>query len=133
MNVVAIAVALSFSLFAVAAQGACVYPRAPETIPNGETATKEEMLSAKKAVTGYNDEITAYLSCLQLEADEQLAALEKEGGELKADADKQAFKERKEEFERRRTQKHNAAVDEVTAVVERFNEQLRAFKKRQGG
>ena len=31
-------------------------------------------------------------------------------------------------MERVQLQKHNAAVDEVTQVTERFNEQLRAYK-----
>ncbi len=134
MNALAITAAVFFSLSASAAYGACTYPRAPEQLPDGEKATKEEMLAAKKVVTQYNNDITAYLNCLQLETDEQLAALEKEGAATQqTEADKQAFKERKEEFERRRTQRHNAAFEEVTAVVDRFNEQLRAYKKKHGG
>lgn len=127
-----IAPAIALVLLSAPAAATCLYPRAPENLPNGESATKEEMVTAKKDVSRYNDEITAYLSCLQLETDEQLATLEKEGGEMQSDADKKAYKQRKDEFEKRRTQKHNAAVDEVTAVVERFNEQLRLYKKKQG-
>jgi len=57
-----------------------------------------------------------YLECIKAEYDAQLAA--------KTDAtDKQ-----KAEMEKVQNQKHNAAVEEVTAVTERFNEQLRAYK-----
>ena len=45
----------------------------------------------------------------------------------------EALEAQKKEYEVKHTQKHNAAVDEVTAVVERFNEQVRAYKKKQSG
>lgn len=118
-------------LLGAVAHGACAYPPAPASLPNGETATKEEMLAAKQAVAKYNDEMTAYLSCIKLESDETLAAMEKEADT--SDAGKKALEARKQEYEVKHTQKHNAAVDEVTAVVERFNEQVRAYKKKQSG
>lgn len=133
MNLSAIALALSLTVGASAAHAACRYPRAPENIPNGETASKEQMLEAKKAVTRYNEDMNAYLNCIKLEHDGALADLEKEGGAATSDGAKKALEVRREDFERKQTQKHNAAVDEVTAVVDRFNQQLRAYKKKQGG
>lgn len=128
-----IALAVSLAVGASAAHAACTYPRAPDSLPNGETATKDEMLAAKKEVTKYNEDMNAYLNCIKLEYDGQLAELEKQGGAAQSDEAKKAFQAQRADFERKQTQKHNAAVDEVTAVVDRFNEQLRAFKKKQGG
>lgn len=118
-------------VFGAAAHGACTYPKAPESIPDGETATQEQMVAAKKVFAQYNDDMTAYLNCIRLEYDEALAVMEKEKGATAEE--RKAIEARKQEYERKQMQKHNAAVDEVTAVVERFNEQVRVFKKRQSG
>jgi hypothetical protein len=95
---------------------ACDYPIAPGKFPDGTQATKEEMLTAKHAVEKYNVDIEAYLGCIQSEYDARVAA--------RTDA----TPEQKAEMERVQGQKHNAAVEELTAVAARFNEQLRAWK-----
>jgi membrane-anchored protein YejM (alkaline phosphatase superfamily) len=118
-------------LFGVAAHAACVYPKAPTNIPDGSTATKEQMVAAKQEFTRYNDEMTAYLNCIKLESDDKLAEMSKE--QPATEDDKKALEAKKLEFERQQTEKHNAAVDEVSAIVERFNEQVRAYKKKQSG
>lgn len=133
MNLSAMALAVSLTVGASTAHAACSYPRAPDSIPDGETATKEQMLAAKKEVSKYNEDMNAYLNCIKLEYDGALAQLDKEGGGAQNDGAKKTFEARRADFERRQTQKHNAAVDEVTAVVDRFNQQLRAYKKKQGG
>lgn len=133
MNLSPVALALALTLLGSAAHAACSYPRAPEGIPNGETATKEEMLTGKKAVSQYNEEMNAYLNCIKLEYDGQLEALNKQGTELQSDEEKKAFEVRKADFERKQTQKHNAAFDELTAVVDNFNEQLRLYNKKKKG
>ena len=120
-------------LGAGAANAACTYPRGPDALPDGETATKEQMIAGKKEVTRYNDEMTVYLDCIKAESDAQRKQLEQESQAATSDAEKKAVAVRKDEFEKKHTQKHNAAVDEVTAVVDRFNEQLRAYKKKTGG
>lgn len=96
---------------------ACSYPKAPEKIPDGNTATTEEMIAAKQAVESYNKEIEAYVSCIKLEYDGAVAGSSEELTE-----------ERKKELERMQVQKHNAAIDELQAVAERLNEQIRVFK-----
>lgn len=133
MNLSAIALALSLAIGTSAAHAACSYPRAPDNIPDGETATKEQMLAGKKEITRYNEEMNAYLNCIKLEYDGALAELDKEGSATQSDGAKKSVETRRADFERKQTQKHNAAVDEVTAVVDRFNQQLRAYKKKQGG
>ena len=98
------------------AYAACDYPIAPGKFPDGAQATKEEMLTAKHAVEKYNSDIEAYLGCIKSEFDAKVAA------------QTDATPEQKAEMERVQSQKHNAAVEEVTAVAARFNEQLRAWK-----
>ena len=49
------------------AQADCTYPRAPSSIPDGNTASKDEMIAAKNDVARYNNEMNAYLDCIKLE------------------------------------------------------------------
>ena len=106
-------------VFAVsgAAQAACIYPRAPERVPDGSTATYEEMAAAQKAVRQFNDDINAYNTCLELE----MTTARMSG----------AYDEnRLAEMQAIQAKRNNAAVDEVQAIADRFNEQLRIFKAR---
>jgi hypothetical protein len=112
---------LVFALGSAAhAQATCTYPRAPDAIPDGNTASKEEMIAAKNEVSRYNTEMNAYLDCLKLEI---TAATPKDPSKLSKDE-----KAKAEEQEKILTQKNNAAVDELQAIVGRFNEQLKAYK-----
>ncbi len=110
------ALILGFGLAAVQANAACEYPVAPGKFPDGTQATKEEMLAAKKLVVQYDADMTTYLNCIQAEFDAKVAALDK------------ATPAQKSEMVRMQDQKQTAAIDEVKAVTERFNEQLRAWK-----
>ena len=101
---------------AAQANADCSYPAAPGKFPDGNVATKEEMLAAKKLVTQYNTDIDTYLGCLKSEYDAKLAD--------SADA----TKAQKEKMASDLTTKSDAAVKEVTDVTDRFNEQLRAWK-----
>jgi hypothetical protein len=114
---------LVFALgFAAHAQASCSYPQSPAAPPDGNTATREEMVAAKHDFDRYNGEMNAYLDCLNLEMD----AAPKDKTKLTADEQKKADQEAKI-----LVQRHNAAVDELTAVVGRFNEQLKLFKAKQ--
>src|SRR5262245_4739643 len=122
-----LAAVAALTLLAGAAKAACTYPTAPDKIPDGNTATREEMIAAKQAVSKYNDDITAYQNCLKLEADDSIAEMEKNA---KTDEEKKAVETKKAELDRKLVERNNAALDEVTAVVERFNEQLKAYNKK---
>ncbi len=100
-----------------AAEAACIYPRAPQRIPDGKTATYDQMVAAHQEVKQFNDDINAYNACLDLE----MTQLEKSGlyDEL-----------RLEELRAMHVKKNNAAVDEVQAIADAFNEQLAIFKTR---
>jgi len=103
-------------LIAAQAYAACDYPTAPGKFPDGTQASKEEMLAAKASVVKYNADMDAYLVCIKAEFDAKVGALTS------------ATPAQKAEMERVQDQKQTAAVEEVTAVTERFNEQLRAWK-----
>ena len=105
---------------AASAQADCTYPRAPEAPPDGNTATKDQMIAAKHDFDRYNGEMNSYLDCLKLEMD---AAAPKDTSKLSPDEKKKADAQQKV-----LVQKNNAAVDELQAVVGHFNEQLKIYK-----
>ncbi|MBV9727439.1 MAG: hypothetical protein JO299_19955 [Gammaproteobacteria bacterium] len=97
----------------------CPYPQAPAKIPDGATATLEEMVAGQKAVGEYQKAISDYTTCIDKELDDQIA---KGGDKLKADD--------KKKMQQVEAQKHNAAVDQLQAVADRFNEQVKVYKAR---
>ena len=58
------------------AYAACTYPTAPADIPDGNTATLEQMVAAQKAVKEFDQEINAYTACLKLESDAAIAKVD---------------------------------------------------------
>ena len=48
---------------------------APGKFPDGNQASKDEMLAAKKSVQKYNDDMDAYLNCIKSEFDAKVAAM----------------------------------------------------------
>lgn len=97
----------------------CTYPQAPGHLPDGRTATLKEMLAGMQAVSAYNKEMDAYLSCIKLERDSRVAQV---GDKL--------TKQQKQELEAIEIQKNNAAVDQLHAVADQFNAQVKIFKAR---
>jgi hypothetical protein len=115
---------LVFALGSAAhAQATCTYPRSPDALPDGNTASKEQMVAAAQDVKRYNGEMNSYLDCLKLEMD---AATPKDAKKLTPDE-----KKKSDEQQKMLVQKNNAAVDELQVVVGRFNEQLKIFKAKQ--
>ena len=109
------ALLLTGALGATQAYAACDYPVAPGKFPDGNTASKEEMIAARKDVSKYNDDMTKYLECIKTEYDAKVAAMPDLKPEAKADMDK------------KEAQKEDAAVKEVTDVVARFEEQRKVW------
>jgi len=97
----------------------CVYPPPPSKIPDGNTATKQEMMDAKTAVTQYNKDVNAYVACIKLEHE---TAVTNAGDKITP--------EQKAEMDKIEVQKNNAAVDQLQSVAERFNEQVRVWKQK---
>ena len=115
-------IALIAALSAGPAYAACTYPNPPAKLPDGATATRDEMLAGKKLVTEFDNAIGEYNTCLQKEADEAIAKLTGEDKEKEA---------KKAEIQKMADQKHNAAVEADEQIATRFNEQLRAYNQKQ--
>ena len=111
------AIAVVASLVAAQAYADCPYPIGPKKVPDGTTATMDEMMATKKAIKEFDDATNTYLTCIQREHDEALNAL---GPKV---TDKQ-----KADLDRVELDRHNAAVAQVQGIADRFNEQVRAYK-----
>lgn len=111
-----LSLALIAALATSAAQAACIYPRAPESLPDGATATYDQMVAAQQAVRQFDADVTAYNACLDMELQAIMANPEIDDA-------------RKAELASMQVKKNNAAVDEAQSVADRFNEQLRAYKE----
>ena len=116
---------LACSLFATwlavaATAGAeCIYPEAPGALPDGNTASQEEMVTAMQGLKDYDAAVTAYLSCLEMETSTQIA----EAGE-------ELTEEQVTQIKAIQVKKHNAAVEALETRASQFNEQVRIFKDR---
>jgi hypothetical protein len=114
---------LVFALgMAARAQADCTYPASPAKPPDGKTATKDQMVAAASDFKRYNGEMNVYLDCIKLEMDLPPPA---DPSKLTPDEKKKADQQHK-----LYVKKNDAAVDELQAVVGRFNEQLKVFKAR---
>ncbi len=100
--------------------GGCTYPKAPDQMPDGNTASKEEMLAGQKVMRAYEDQIKGYTDCLKADHDAQVSKIDP-----KLDPAKQAAQ--KADLDKVWQQKNDAAVDEGQTVADRFNAQIRAY------
>ena len=92
----------------VPAHGACTFPTAT-SVPDGSTATDEQMIAGQKAVKDYIAAIEAYQGCLEKEQQAFGDAITDEQKEMQV-------------------KRYNASVDAMHDIANRFNEQLPAFK-----
>lgn len=100
----------------------CSYPPPPAKLPDGNSATMQEMLAGKNAVTQYNKDINAYVACIKLEHE---TAVTTAGDKLTP--------QQKADMEKMEVQKNNAAVDQLQSIADRFNEQVRIYKTKSSG
>ena len=100
--------------FASSIAFACDYPERPQ-IPDGSTASKEELLAAKSDVTNYLSGVDDYLRCIETE--------EKAAREAMEEADPAVMQKRDEMLDK----KFDAANEEKALVGEQFNQQVRAY------
>jgi len=92
----------------LAAHADCVLPPAPSKVPDGKTASEQEMVTAMQTLKEYNGDVDTYLKCLDFEA--------KQNHLSSGDQEKL----------------HNAAVDTLQKIASKFNEQVRTFKSKSG-
>ena len=113
---------LALPLLLIVATGAradCVYPQAPQSLPNGSKATKDEMMAAQAQVKEYSKTVQEiYLPCLEREKTDAILALDS------LDPD---YAAKKTAIESMQVKKHNAAIDELQAVADRWNQERKAF------
>ena len=96
---------------------ACDYPARPH-LPDGASATKDDLLAAKNAVQSFIGAVDEYLVCIE-EEDEAVAA---ETGEQSTEE-----KARRNEL---MNQKFDAANEEKALVGEQFNQEIRAYNEK---
>jgi hypothetical protein len=113
-KMIKIAVAVLFATTAPFAF-ACDYPERAD-VPDGATASKEDMLEGQTAVKDYMAAMESYLSCIEQEEKDTIASMSEITEEEKASRDEAL------------TKKYNAAVEEMELVAAQFNEQVRAYK-----
>jgi hypothetical protein len=108
---------LLFLCASSAAFADCSFPKAPESIPDGNTASEPEMIAAMTGFKQFNNEVTEYLSCLEKETSDKISGA---GGATSMVVQIKAMQ----------AKKHNAAVSDLKSMANKFNEQVRAFKSR---
>ena len=93
---------------------ACDYPARP-SIPDGATATKDDLLAAKANVQDFIAKVDEYLTCIETAETAAVAELDNPS---------------QEELQRRDNmlnKKFDAANEEKVLVGEQFNQQIRAY------
>jgi hypothetical protein len=117
-------VLLPLSVVAALAAGpvfaACTAPTKEVQIPNGATATMDQMLAAKHAIQENNTAVEAYTQCLKAEQDAKIAA----GGTDMKD-------EERVKISTDYAARQNAEVEKLQQLADRFNVEVRAFKAAQ--
>src|ERR1700753_3604135 len=103
-----LAIASVAVLSAATAYADCSYPPPPGHLPDGNTATLQEMVEAQKAVKEYDKAINAYVACIQLESKDAIGKLAKPGETPTAEQ-----KKAMDDMQRVEVQKHNAAIDQL--------------------
>lgn len=111
-KVLHIIAALAFSC-AFSAHADCAFPKAPAAIPDGKTASEQDMVAAMTAFKAYNEEVNAFGQCLDQET-----------------KDKAAGTAQLMQLKTMQTKKLKTAMDELQAKAKQFNEQVRIFKAR---
>ena len=105
------------------AHAACIYPQAPQVLPNGAKATEEQMRAAQGEVKEYLKAVQeVYLPCLEQEKLTAIASLDQ--------GDTQ-FESQKKLIEQLQAKKHDAALDELQALADRWNQELKAYTEAQ--
>jgi hypothetical protein len=108
------------ALVAAPAFADCTAPANDVKIPDGSTATMDEMLTAKHAIQENNTAVEAYTQCLKAEQDAKIAA----GGTDMKD-------EQRVKIATEYATLQNAEVEKLQKLADKFNAEVRAFKAKQ--
>ena len=119
---------IAIALLALPAFGfACEYPQRP-TLPDGSTASKEQMIAAQTSVKAFLAAVDEYLTCIEEEEKEAIAALPEID-----ESDDDAVTGREAEIKRRDnllSKRFDAANEEKFLFGEKWNQQVRAYNDR---
>ena len=102
-----------FILLAFPTAFACDYPTRP-SIPNGASASRDELMLAKEDVNTYLAGVDVYLTCIEAEYNSAKDSLADDPGEVSRRDDMLG-------------KKFDAANEEKALVGEQFNLQVRAY------
>ncbi len=114
-----LATLVGLSLAGNAALAACSYPKANIKVPDGRSATLDEMKAAQTEVKAFDKAIADYSACVETETNTAIDT-----------APEPLTEEKKNEMKGKMAQKINAAVKEAEELAGRFNEQVKAYKEK---
>lgn len=112
-----ILLAALFLSFTTSLAFACDYPERP-SIPDGATASKDELLAAKDAIQQFMADVDSYLQCIENAEQSAVAELDNPSAE---------------EIQRREemlNKKFDAANEEKALLGEQFNQEIRIYNAR---
>ena len=89
----------------------CDYPKMNFVIPNGATATMENMVAGQTNFKSYNVDMETYLDCLDSEMSKISKGLDNY-----------------QEIQSLSDNKYNAAVDQLSEAADQWNAAVRAYK-----
>ena len=93
---------------------ACEYPERP-ALPDGGTASKEDMIASRTAVKAFLAAVDEYLLCIEQEEKAAIAAMD--------NPDEETIQRREELL----TKRFDAANEEKFLFGEKWNQQVRAY------
>ena len=77
-------------------------------LPDGSTAAEADMVAAMQTLKRFDTDVNTYVKCLEFEAKQNRLSREEQA------------------------RKHNQAMDSLTQIAAKFNEQVRLFKAKSG-
>lgn len=115
-------VAIVMPLAAAADMPDCEKPQKKVTVPDGVSASQDEMLEAKSAVETFVKAGQLYLNCVS----EEISEVRAEAAET-AGAQVENIEDAVSEAEQELVQLHDEMVTEMEAVASAFNQELREY------
>ena len=110
-SIISIGLFIGFLGYAQITLADCDYPKMNFVIPNGATATMENMVAGQTNFQTYNGGMEAYLDCL----DSELSKVSKKLDNY-------------QEIQSLSDSKFNAAIDQLTKAADEWNEAVRDYK-----
>jgi hypothetical protein len=99
----------------------CTRPTAPD-VPNGDVASRDEMIAANRAIKEYVAATNTYIDCVDSEETAAIAKETPKDPNVKPDAAKLG------KIHAEYVTLHNSAVDAIQSVADQFNSAVRTYK-----